>query len=280
MSWKFTMLAVFAWFAATQAHGQTDVLAALQARDFATLEREFGAVEKRFEKGNGDEYELLDAFKPLYMREDRFSDELAAWVQMYPKSYVAHVARGTYYRKLGELNRGTGTAAEVPGSSMSYMDRMFDLSEKDLAESLPLTRKPYLALLNLMNIARYRSDAAAADRYLARGNALLPSNMLLRGRYQDHLKPRWGGSYERMDAFVARAKKERIEQANVGLLAAMIVEDKALAADLSGDLRSAMDQYKEALGIARGASRRLQEDYLPAAVGACKKGLLEGYPCP
>ena len=35
---------------------------------------------------------------------------------------VALLARGTYYRKLGELNRGTGYAASVPDGALSYMD--------------------------------------------------------------------------------------------------------------------------------------------------------------
>lgn len=280
MTRLIAMFAVLGLAVASPARAAFDLLASLQARDFATLERELGAVETRFEKGALDEYALLDAFRPLYMREDRVSADLDAWVQAYPKSYVALLARGTYYRKLGELNRGTGYAASVPDGALSYMDSAFARAEKDLVASLPLTPKPYLAVLNLMNIARYRSNLEAADTYLNQGNALLAGNMLLRGRYQDLLKPRWGGSYERMQAFVDRSRKEGIGDANVGLLRAMIVDDQALVQEESGDMPGAMQRFAEAVRLAQGASLRLQQDYIGNAVRACEAGVLQGVECP
>lgn len=223
---------------------------------------------------------LVDAYRPLYMREDVLGDALAAWVEKFPKSHPVHLARGTYYRKLGELNRGTGFVGEVGGSKLGYKATVFGTAQEELLSAMPLTPKPYLAALKLLNIARYRGDERAADRFLELGNAALPKNMLLRGRYQDHLAPRWGGSYVKMEAFVVRCRKEGLPAGDVGLIAAIIDNDKGLVAETAGDVPKAVGLYAVALDKARNALPRLQVDYLSHAVLACRQGMLSGVTCP
>jgi tetratricopeptide (TPR) repeat protein len=268
--------------ACTCVHAQQsiDVLALVHQRDFGSLEKHFNAIEAGFELGEITEFALLDAYKPLYLRNDVLSDDLAAWTSKYPKSYVAHLARGTYYRKLGELNRGTKSSREVPQSTMSYMEQVFDISDRELTTSLPLTKNPYLAVLNLLNIARYRSDAQASDRYLDEGNKLLPSNMLVRTRYLDHLKPRWGGSYLAMSAFVARCKNAGLNETDLDFLSAMINDDKGLTALEQGNVQEAAEMYKIALTNAEHSSSRLKSDYLDHSVNACRAGMVKNVQCP
>jgi tetratricopeptide (TPR) repeat protein len=269
-------------FASTwvRADASVDVLALIRARDFTSLEAHFSSVQSSFEKGSTDEYGLLDAYRPLYMQSDVISEELAAWTAKFPKSYFSHLARGTYYRKLGELNRGTKFSSQVPDSTMSYMEQVFDISEQELKTAMPLSRNPYLAALNLLNIARYRSDTEASDHYLAVGNKLLPGNMLIRARYLDHLKPRWGGSYEAMTAFVERSKAQGLDSANLGLLSAMIIDDQGLIAQTGGNLELAAEKYKLALSQAKNANPRLQADYLASATYVCRSGMLGDLQCP
>ncbi len=271
------LLCASAW---VRAETPIDVVSLIKARDFTSLEAHFGAVQSSFEQGKTDEYGLLDAYRPLYMQRDVLSEELKAWTTQFPKSYFAHLARGTYYRKLGELNRGTAVASEVPTSTMSYMNQMFEISEQELKTAMPLSKNSYLAALNLINIARYNSDKKASDRYLAAGNKLLPGNMLLRARYLDHLKPRWGGSYEAMTAFVKRSKAQGLDSSQLGLLSAMINEDQGFVAEAAGDLELAVKKYKLALFQAQDANPRLQRDYLNAAVYACQSGALGDMKCP
>lgn len=262
-----------------QAQQSVDVVALIHQRDFGALEKHFNAIEASFERGETTEFALLDAYKPLYMRNDELSDDLLRWTSTYPKSYAAHLARGTYYRKLGEINRGTAFINDVPQSTISYMERVFGIAEAELTTALPLTGKPYLAVLNLLNIARQRGDDEAADRYLAQGNKLLPQNLLLRARYLDHLKPRWGGSYTAMLAFVARCKTEGMNGSDLSLLSAIINDDKGSTAEREGDLAEAGRQYKLALTNAEGTNQALKLEYLKNSIRACRKGLVAGVEC-
>lgn len=279
---KYLLACLVAIMLAARLNAQplVDVVDLVRKHDFAALEKHFNALESNFEKNKATEYELLDAYRPFYMREDVLADELSSWAKAYPKSYPAHLARGTYYRKLGELNRGTAPSSEVSAQKFSYMDQVFAIAKPELELALRLTPKPYLAALNLLNIARYESSNKDSDRYVALSNTLLPENMLARGRYIDHLKPRWGGSYEKMEAFVARSRKEGVSAANLGLLKAMIHDDQGLSAQLAGDYDEARSQYALALTDAKNASPRLQQDYLDSSLSACNQGLLTGTVCP
>ncbi|MEO7324167.1 MAG: DUF4034 domain-containing protein [Dokdonella sp.] len=267
-------------FARLHAQPLVDVVDLARNHDFAALEQHFNALELKFENNKATEYDLLDAYRPFYMREDVLANELSAWTKAYPKSYPAHLARGTYYRKLGELNRGTAPASEVSAQKFSYMDQVFAIAKPELESALRLTPKPYLAALNLLNIARYTSSTEDSDRYVALSNKLLPGNMLARGRYIDHLKPRWGGSYEKMEAFVKRSRKEGVSEANLGLLRAMIDDDRGMSAQLAGNYDEARSQYSLAMTKAKNASPRLQQDYLDSSLSACSQGLLTGPVCP
>ena len=135
-------------------------------------------------------------------------------------------------------------------------------------------------MLNLLNIARHRGDDEAADRYLAQGKKLLPHNLLVRARYLDHLKPRWGGSYAAMSAFVARCKSEGINGSDLSLFSAMINDDKGSTAERGRDLAEAGRQYKLALTNAESANQHLKLEYLQNSIRACRKGLVTGVECP
>ena len=200
----------------------------VRARDFDSLENHFGTLQSRFEKGHVGEFALLDAYKAFYMHEDELSDDLAEWVKSRPTSYVALLASGTYHRKLGEYGRGEKVLRKTEPAALAYMECMFDAASKELTRALPLAKNPYLAVLNLLNIARYSGDSESADTYLANANKLLPKNVLVRARYLDHLKPRWGGSYSAMTKFIERCRAEGVSEEAVDVFAAMIDDDKGL----------------------------------------------------
>jgi tetratricopeptide (TPR) repeat protein len=248
--------------------------------EFDSLEKHFGTLQIRFEKGELDEFALLDSYKAFYMQQDELSDDLAKWVTERPTSYVAWLASGTYHRKLGEFKRGVETVGRTPRPALSYMDRMFSEASTELNKAIPLAKNPYLAVLNLLNIARYYDDSEASDKYLTEANKLLPGNVLARARYLDHLKPRWGGSYSAMTSFVDRCRTEGLPEKTVQVFSAMIEDDKGLTFEVSGNNAQASASFRNALSIAANADRRLVEIYLSDSLDACKYVLVSGPPCP
>jgi len=241
----------------------------LRAKNVAGVEEEFSALQKRFETGEASEYELLDAYKVFYQRDDRHRPELDEWIESFPNSSSAYLARGVYYRKLGEFRRGAEYSSQVPSENLVYMEKMFAASKPDLEMALHLNPKSYLAALNLLNIALFQSDDRAADKYLTLGNAVLPTNFIVRARYLIGLAPKWGGSHKSMEEFIAHCRSQGLAQDKVDLLNAIRIDDQGTVAEESGNFKQARAEYKRALVLARSAGKRFRQDYLGSSARIC-----------
>jgi tetratricopeptide (TPR) repeat protein len=54
-----------------------------------------------------------------------------------------------------------------------------------------------------------------------------PGNIVVRLKYMNALEPRWGGSYEQMEAFLEESRRAGLELAKLRRLESVIVEDRA-----------------------------------------------------
>jgi tetratricopeptide (TPR) repeat protein len=226
-------------------------------------------VQSEFEKGRITEFTLLDLYKVFYQRQDNLRAELNAWVKAYPKSSSAYLARGVYFRKLGEFKRGTNYISQVPPESIQYMAQMFTLAKRDLETALRLNPRSYLAVVHLLNIAQFEGDDDASDRYLQLGNALQPSNLLVRARYLIHLTPRWGGSYASMDQFIDESRAAGLAANQVDLLRAILLNDQGSALLSKGDWQQARRKYEGALQLSMAGGPRFRRDYLNESMQVC-----------
>lgn len=241
----------------------------LRQKNIAAVETGFAELQRKFDEGDATEYNLLDAYKAFYQREDRYRAELDSWIAAYPKSSSAYLARGVYFRKLGEFRRGTKYMAHVPQESVAYMLDMFGLAKQDLQTALRLNPKSYLAALHLLNIAQFEGDDAAAEKYLALGNRLLPTNFISRARYLISLTPRWGGSYALMDKFIADTRAQGVPQDKIDMLNAIKHDDQGAVAKQQGNTQEATEHFKKALILSRAGGERFRQDYLGYSTPIC-----------
>lgn len=262
---------VFLFWASVCSAEELDVQKALRAKQFDTIEKVLRMKEAGFEQGKLNEYDLVDAFKPFYQQEDVFSNEMTEWTKQRPNSYVAHLARGTYYRKLGEFRRGTRYMRETPAANVRFMQEQFEIAKKDLYKALDLNPRSYLAILNLLNITLRQGDYEQADELLRRGNKLYPRNILMRGRYMVHLQPRWGGSYEAMDAFVRKSRVDGVPDTDLNLLVAIKLEDIGFTSEEHGDFDSARKNYLKALALSSDTDRRFVPVHILHAADWCSR---------
>lgn len=242
----------------------------LQDVDYTAAETRYAELQADFEAGKRSEFDLLDAYKVFYAHDSGLKQQLDHWVITTRSSY-AYLARGIYFRKLGEARRGGAYIWKVPPENVVFMKRMFDLSKNDLTTSLRLNPRSYLAVLHLLNIAQYEGDDAAADRYLMLGNRLVPSNFLVRARYLIHLTPRWGGSYELMDEFIETCRSEGLPPAKIDLLKAIKLDDRGHSEQEQQQRELAHADYASALALSDSGGPRFRHDYLKASLQLCKE---------
>ena len=182
----------------------------LKSGNYSALERHFTDLQRGFESGDVAEERLYQGFRALYedgVDNQRYFD---GWVQAYSQSYAARTARGAYYYRMGVVIRGEKVINATPPENIRAMIGFLARARPDLLASLQLTAKPYLSTLYLLNVEQYVGSIEDRRQWLDAGTAIYPDNTLLRLRYMNGLRPRWGGSLEMMRSFLAENERQHV----------------------------------------------------------------------
>lgn len=238
----------------------------LRAKDLKHLEQHFTTLQKQYEAGQLRLPQMRAEILSLRAAPDASLAGLNDWVRANPRSYWAHLARGIFYVEAALKRRGSDWAKDTSRQAFREMKRYLAVARTDLEASLPLTRKPYHSLVELITVERYSDDDESARKWLARANQLAPENIGARRQYLTSLSPRWGGSYEAMEEFVAESERDGVAPAALRILKAEIPEDKGSMAEIAKSYVEAMQYYREALTITQ-----------PGADDYYRTSALEGY---
>jgi len=254
---------------------QFDLIGLLRQGQYAVLEAETAKLQSWFETGHESEFAVRQAYRQLYELSPQDLMKVNSWLQAYPKSYAARLARGTYYKQVGFKIRGEAPTSETPPQNLDGMQRFHEIARIDLEASLPLTSKPYLSVFHLLDI--YGDNPEMRRALMEAGTRMLPSNMLVRARYMRGLTPRWGGSHEAMWAFLAEARKSGATELGVTELEAIIHDDMGDGAIQAGDRKSATEHFRQALELGAKVGGDLPEQLVFSRYYRCTLPGLQTY---
>jgi tetratricopeptide (TPR) repeat protein len=240
----------------------TQLLRLLEMGDFNHLEFATKQIQSEFENGSLSEIELRNTYRPFYNLTPETLAKVQEWERKFPTSYAAHLIRGTYYKKKGMKARGTKYISETPQENIRMMHEYYKIARTELNASLELTEKPFLSVFHLLTISMDEGSKETSLALLMSANKMLPNNTLVRNRFMISLEPRWGGSYEEMNNFIAKSQEEGLNAAGLMQLKAIMYDDMGFTAKEAGDKRSAIEYFSKALELADRVGGEFRKDFL------------------
>lgn len=210
--------------------------------------REYGALDQRFRPyldsyaGNKISAEELAWRFAVFSMMTEVEPRLDEWVQAFPTSYTARLARGIYHvteawRKRGEL-MGSRTSDE----QMKWFRESLNKAQSDLAASIPLYARPVDSYRYLIRVSKGMSNGNERDM-LDKALKLDPKAYDARSEYFDSIMPRWGGSKRAMASFLEECNKSQMSDKDKKRIEGIYYYDLAQEARLVKDYKAGSDYF-------------------------------------
>jgi hypothetical protein len=158
--------------------------------------------------------------------------------------------------------QGDKYISETPRENIEKMEQYVEKAKLELNASLKLTPKPFLSIFHLIDISGLEGDRKSSSTLLEYANKVLPGNTLARGRYMHYLTPRWGGSYEQMQSFIAQSRREGVDSAGIMQLEAIMYDDMGFSAHERNDRAAAIEYFAKALELGQRIGGEFRKDFL------------------
>ncbi len=243
-------------------HYDKGLLRLLRAREFEALESATLQVQKQFENGMLSDIQLRDIYRQFYQLDEQDLAKLKEWKNTVPDSYAAHLIQGVYFKRQGLDARGEQYISRTPADRIEKMRRDHEAALLELGKSLKLTEKPFLSIFHLLDISKWGGSRNNLKRLIDTANTILPNNTLARNRFMTSLAPRWGGSYEEMNRFLAQSKKEGLDTNGLVQLEALIYNDIGMTYLEQQDTQNATKYFFKALELSKRVGGEFRNDWL------------------
>jgi tetratricopeptide (TPR) repeat protein len=219
--------------------------ALLGARDFKALTSYFEQFQAAFESDPRKEYWPSDAGAAFESAEPEIAPALDDWVAATPKSFAPYLARGSHYLAATWARRGHGYRSETPEDDIRAMKEVSTRA----AEAVELRPRLVAAMRQELRLALPTSDRTRASKMKDLAFGACPGCFQVRVAYLNSQIPRWGGTYQAIDTFVASLSPK--VNPRFRALGGYVDYDRAELAELTDRPRrfdDALDDIDRALG--------------------------------
>lgn len=131
---------------------------------------------------------------------------LDAWVEKMPGHWAPWLARAKYSVNAAWRARGTKWASETTDAQFDKMADFDDRVMADLKQALRIEPALVAAYQIMQDLAMRYGKQDASRRIIVEALRISPASYSARKVHLSVLEPRWGGSYEAMEAFIREAK--------------------------------------------------------------------------
>jgi tetratricopeptide (TPR) repeat protein len=221
----------------------TDLLA---DEDFIGFEHRIQRYEREFASNPLSESPLYKLYSVIDGGNAGIQKSLDKWVKTRP-SYISFAARGTYETNLGYRQRGTRNIESTSPEVIAQMEATMAAARDDLERALALNPKFVPAYIALLQVAQAVAGPDAATAIERRATREVPDTYYVRQMYLRTLRPRWGGSYEAMQAYEGKLDDAAKLNPRIWSLKGESWGERGYTAQADGDTAGAIRYYTRAL---------------------------------
>jgi len=130
-----------------------ETLSLLRQKRFEILESKMSGFQHSYELRAISDERLLHEFRAFYDTDPKLDAQYTAWIAAFPDSYAALLARGIYYRSMGQEARGDRFISETSKKQLDLMSMYLEKAMRDYDRSLMLTEKPLISYHAILGVA-------------------------------------------------------------------------------------------------------------------------------
>lgn len=213
---------------------------------FEEFENRSRLYEKEFQNSPRYESPLMKMYEALDANNGLLLPKLNKWVDTRP-SYISYGARGTYKVRRGYAIRGKNYIRDTPEQDVARMEALHKEAKDDLQIAIKGNNRFAPAYCALIDIERASGSLEKAKEIAELAVRSIPETYYVRQHFMVSLWPRWGGSYELMDAYAKNVQNAASLNPRLWGLKADAPAQRGYDAMRSGKDAQAIDYYTEAL---------------------------------
>jgi tetratricopeptide (TPR) repeat protein len=225
------------------------VLNLLHQDKFTELDALLESFQRDFEKDFRKEMILEEAFGAFSAYDPAMESRLHKWVQQFPQSYSAFLARASYFLSRAWASRGSGWAKDTSAAQFEHMELNLNKASQDVTSALKLKGDLIIGFDILISIERLAPTSGSDRPLVERALANWPNSFLIRKAYLYSLRPRWGGSYDEMQAFADAASTYAHANPRLKFLQGFIYLDQGELLSLDKHFEQAVQAHTKALSF-------------------------------
>lgn len=188
-------------------------------KDFEKLNTLLEDFQKAYEQDVANEDNMLDAYdRGFFFKESGYETLLDEWVKNFPDHYQPYLARASYYYRMGWDARGGKFSSETSDNQIENMKDYFAKAKEDIKNVLDKKQDNIIPYYFLINIYKALGDGISVKAILQKALEKCPSSFRIRSTYLLAIAPRWGGTYEEMERFIAESQQYISKNQRIGLL--------------------------------------------------------------
>ena len=223
------------------------ILALIKAQNFDKLDSILNKIETDYEKDFLKERKVDIAFDTFYRARTELEPLLASWINAKPNSYVAYMARGVYYTKIGWGKRGVRYIDETSKNNLDGMAFYFQKAIADFEHARTINNKMVHPLCYEIEILMNYSQVEQIRKLYEDALQINPMSLTARWYYISTLLPKWGGSIDQIEKVVKSARPYYGRNSALKILDGRVAAEFAGQAFVNQDYAKAEQLYNEAL---------------------------------